>query len=230
MIDISNWHLYWNLEGDEKVRANLVYSAYVSPDNRYFCQWFSRDERYHPHKNENDQWTDELLEDRFRRELTYHSIAEKHMPVLKIDDIDEKERKVVYEWPGDDFLMQSIKMGGRENVCPDWKQQWLSLIESMWRCDITKLSLHPNSWTVIDGVMYPMNWFFSYTTTKESDSFQNLLIQISPNRLEKMHKILDTLDIKLEETYPVKKLQEAAFNSFRSNYDNDLIDGVLEKL
>ena len=230
MIDVSNWDLYWNLEGDELVRANLVYSAYVSADKKHFCQWFSRDNRYHKDPIENILWTEQLLEDRFRKELKYHAKAKNHMPVLEIADIDETERKIVYEWPGDDFLMQSIRAGSRESFCPNWKDQWIDLLQRMWTANITKLSLHPNSWTIKDGVMYPINWFFCYDTDNDSDSFQNLLIQISPGRLEKMHDILQKLGMTIEETYPVKKLQEAALNSFRSNYENDFIDSALEKL
>lgn len=230
MIDVSNWDLYWNLEGDELVRANLVYTAYISADKKHFCQWFARDNRYHKDPVENILWTEQLLEDRFRKELKYHTKAKNHMPVLGIADIDEAERKIVYEWPGDDFLMQSIKAGSRESACPNWKDQWIDLLQRMWTANITKLSLHPNSWTIKDGVMHPINWFFCYDTDNDSDSFQNLLIQISPGRLEKMHGVLEKLGMTIEETYPVKKLQEAALNSFRSNYENDFIDSALEKL
>lgn len=230
MIDVSNWNLYWNLEGTELVRANLVYSAYISADKKHFCQWFARDGRYHKDIAENALWTEQLLEDRFRKELKYHAKARHHMPTLEIIDIDEIERKIVYDWPGDDFLMQSISAGSRELACPNWKDQWIDLLQCMWAANITKLSLHPNSWTIKDGVMYPINWFFCYDTNDNSDSFQNLLIQISSERLEKMYDVLEKLEMTIQETYPVKKLQEAALNSFRSNYENDFIDIVLKKL
>ena len=229
-MDITNWDLYWNLEGSEMVRANLVYSAYVSPDRKYFCQWFHRDERYHPDRNENVGWTDELLENRFRKELKYHGLASQAMPTLPIVDIDERQRKIIFEWPGDDFLMQSIQAGSRENILPDWKDQWRSLIEKMWNTNITKLSLHPNSWTVKDGVLIPFNWFFCYDTDIDTDSFSNLLIQISPGRMEKLEPILERLGIDKEKQYPVKRLQTAAFESFRFNYDDVLIDRMLSLL
>jgi len=43
MIDTSNWNLYWNTEEGQTVRGNLVYSAYVSPDGKQYCQKFQRD-------------------------------------------------------------------------------------------------------------------------------------------------------------------------------------------
>jgi hypothetical protein len=151
------------------------------------------------------------------------------MPTLPIVDIDEQQRKIIFEWPGDDFLMQSIAAGSREAVLSDWKEQWVDLIEKMWEANITKLSLHPNSWTVRDGILIPFNWFFCYDTDKDTDSFDNLLIQISAGRMEKLEPILEKLGIKKEKNYPVKMLQNAAFESFRFNYEDELIDRMLHE-
>ena len=227
MIDVSNWELYWNLEGQDQVRANLVYSAYISPDKKHFCQWFDRDIRYHRDPDENKLWTPEILKDRFSKEIKFHDRASRHMPTLPIVDIDEKERKIIYEWPGDDFLMQSIAAGSRENVLLDWQDQMTLLIHKMKKSYITKLSLHPNSWTVRDGTLIPFNWFFCYDTDCDTDSFDNLSIQISPGRMEKLEPILEKLKIKKENTYPVEKLQRAALESFRSNYDDAFIDRII---
>jgi hypothetical protein len=229
MTDVTNWDLYWNYEQGDCYRANLVYSAYCSPDKKHFCQWFHRDNKYHRDEYENSLWTDELLEDRFRRELKYHERASKVMPVLDIVDIDEKARKVIYAWPGDDFLMQTFRLS-REEVLPDWQEQWISLIEKMWSANITKLSLHPNSWTVRDGVLVPFNWFYCYDTDTGTDSFENMSIQISQGRKENVYPILERFNIDWEKQYPVKQLQLIAFNSFRNNYPSELIDRIIEKL
>lgn len=229
MTDVTNWDLYWNYEQGDCYRANLVYSAYCSPDKKHFCQWFYRDNKYHRDEYENSLWTEELLEDRFRKELKYHERASKVMPVLDIVEIDEKARKVIYAWPGDDFLMQSFRLS-REEVLPDWQDQWVSLIEKMWSANITKLSLHPNSWTVRDGVLVPFNWFYCYDTDTGTDSFENMSIQISQGRKENVYPILERFKIEWEKQYPVKQLQLIAFNSFRNNYPKELIDRIIEKL
>lgn len=230
MTDITKWDLYWNIEGADCFRANLVYSAYRSPDKKHFCQWFSRDVNYHSDLQENAQWTDELLEDRFYKELRFRAIASQSMPTLKLVEVDEAQRKIIYEWPGDDFLMQSHYAGSREAVLPDWKEQWTSLIEKMWQANITKLSLHPNSWTVDDGVLIPFNWFYCYDTDTGTDSFENMSIQISSGRKENLYPLLEQYNIDWNTHYPIKQLQQIAFNSFRKNYPSDLIDRILEKL
>jgi hypothetical protein len=230
MTDITNWDLYRNVENGESFRANLVYSAYRSPDKKHFCQWFVRDPNYHIDLYENSLWTDELLEDRFQRELKYHERASKVMPTLDIVDVDLRTRQIVYAWPGDDFLMQSYHQGTREKVLPDWQEQWVSLIEKMWSVNITKLSLHPNSWTVRDGVLVPFNWFYCYDTDTDTDSFENMSIQISHGRKQDVYPILERFKIEWEKQYPVKQLQLIAFNSFRKNYPSELIDRILAKL
>lgn len=230
MIDTTNWNLYWNLEGTEQVRANLVYSAYISPDKKHFCQWFKRDDNYHTDREENALWTDALLEDRFRKELFYHNHASKSMPVLDIADVDEATRKVVYKWPGNDFLMQSIVSGSRESTLLNWQDQWVSLIRKMWTANITKLSLHPNSWTVRDGELVPLNWFYCYDTDTGTDSFENMSIQISPGRKETLYSIIEKYNMDFTTMYPVKKLQRVAFNSFKKNYPTELMDKMIEEL
>lgn len=228
--DVTNWDLYWNIEGTDCYRANLVYTAYRSPDKKHFCQWFIRDIRYHNDNDENSLWTEQLLEDRFRKEIKFHAVASQSMPTLKIVEIDELQRKIIYEWPGDDFFMQSIYAGSREAVLPNWKEQWVELIEKMWQSNITKLSLHPNSWTVDNGVLIPFNWFYCYDTDTGTDSFSNMSIQISSGRKENLYPILEKFNIDWDKEYPVKDLQLIAFNSFRNNYPKELIDGVIEKL
>jgi hypothetical protein len=230
MTDITNWDLYWNVENGESFRANLVYSAYRSPDKKHFCQWFVRDSRYHADLYENSLWTDELLEDRFQKELKYHERASKVMPTLDIVDVDVKSRQIIFAWPGDDFLMQSLYQGSREQVLPDWQEQWVSLIEKMWSVNITKLSLHPNSWTVRDGELVPFNWFYCYDTDTGTDSFSKMDIQISSGRKENLYPILQKFEIDYDTEYSVKKLQAIAFNSFRKNYSSELIDRILAKL
>jgi len=229
MIDTSNWSLYWNTENGQTIRGNLVYSAYVSPSGKHYCQKFQRDIRYHPFDEENAQWTDALLEDRFRKELKYHARAKESMPVLEMVDVDEASRTIVYRWPGDDFLMQGIQAGSYEAVLPNWKEQWIARIKEMRLANIVKLSLHPNSWTVSNGSLVPLNWFYCYDADAGYDSFANMNIQISSGRRENLYPILEKYNIDFDTDYPATQLQVIAFNSFRKNYPRDLIDRILEE-
>ena len=151
------------------------------------------------------------------------------MPVLEIVDVDEASRTIVYRWPGDDFLMQGIHAGSYEAVLPNWKEQWIARIKEMRLANIVKLSLHPNSWTVSNGSLVPLNWFYCYDADTGYDSFANMNIQISSGRRENLYPILKKYNIDFDTDYPATQLQVIAFNSFRKNYPSDLIDRILEE-
>jgi hypothetical protein len=229
MLDLTNWNLYYNKENDPEwglkdVRANLVYTARVSPDKKTFCLDFTRDPAYHRYEEENAKWTDYDLQYRFENEIHYNLRAKKYMPTLEILDIDYKNRRVFTEWHGNDFLMQAYEGGGYDAVLPDWKEQWTALISKMWSVGISKCSLHPNSWTVKDGVLIPFNWFFCYDFSNPPLTIRSFLIQVSEKRLEKMNVVLKQNGYDVDTPYPVKQLQKVVLNSFRSNYDAELID------
>ena len=152
------WNYYYNLEGREQVCANLVYTPLVSADKKIFCMSFNRDPAYH--KN-NNGWTEEILTERYNRELDFYILAKPVVPTLDIIDVDPSKRKIYLEWHGDDFYMQGVR-GGYDSVLSNWQEQWIACIRNMWSASITKMSLHPNSWISRDGELVPFNWFFSY--------------------------------------------------------------------
>jgi len=218
MTNLAKWDLYYNLEGDQPVRANLVYTPYISPDQKTICMSFNRDIAYHKYPEENVMWTEELLSDRFNKELEFHKLASMTMPTLRLLDADTTKREVYFEWHGADFFMQGLAAGGYDNVLPDWQEQWLSLIEKMWAANIYKISLHPNSWIAHDGKLIPFNWFFCYHKNSSPVTVQSLLLQISSGRQEKL------AGIELETPFTPIQLQTIAFNSFRQNYPKELIE------
>jgi hypothetical protein len=229
MINVDNWNYYYNFEKGQNIRANLVYTPLVSPDKKNFCLWFARDPKYHFDEKINQLWTNDLLEDRFRKELKYHKIASKYVPTLKIIDVDEKSKKIIIEWPGDDFYSQSLNLSPSD-VLPDWKYQMKNILGKLWKNNIVKLSLHPNSWTIYKEELVPFNWFFCYDIDTGKDRLDNLLIQISETRLEKIYSIFKHLGYDLSNEYCAIDLQKISLHSFKSNYDTDLIDDLIKKL
>ena len=230
MFDISQWNYYYNIEDTELVRANLVYTPYVSPDKKIFCMSFNRDIGYHTDIDENNLWTEELLIDRFEREILFHSKASTIMPVLDVIFIDRDNRRIFLEWHGDDFLMQGIREGSYEQLLPNWQEQWTTLLHKMWSIGIYKISLHPNSWTVHNGILIPFNWFFCFDINEPHVTIRSLLVQISAGRQEKLAAVLESNNIDLDRLMAPMSLQQIAFNSFRHNYPHDLIDNILNDL
>lgn len=227
MTDISNWNYYYNWEVNQNVRANLVYTALVSPDKKTFCMDFNRQLGYHCFPEENALWTEDLLTQRFESELKFHTLASNHLPTLKIEDVDTVNRRIFLEWTGDDFLMQRM---GNENILPDWQDQWIENLTTMWDNNIAKISIHPNSWTVKDGQLVPLNWFFCYPLDGEKIKIRSIMIQISTQRKDKLASALAQLGFDLDTPYTIKEIQTVALNSFRANYPAELIDRALNVL
>lgn len=229
MINTENWNYYYNVDNGQQIRANLVYTPLVSSDNKNFCMWFYRDYKYHFDIEQNKKWTEELLTDRFNKELKYWKIAKEYVPTLEIIDVDFNQRKIIIEWPGDDFYMQSYNKD-KDHVLKNWKYYWKCNLKKLWENNVVKLSLHPNSWVVKDGMLVPFNWFFCYDRDTGNDCLNDLLIQISDNRLEKLYDLYKMLGLDPTKHYSADELQIIALNSFKSNYDEDLIKEALTLL
>lgn len=227
MTDISDWNYYYNWEVNQYVRANLVYTALVSPDKKTFCMDFNRQVGYHCFADENALWTEELLTHRFENELKFHTLASNYLPTLKIENVDTVNRRIFLEWTGDDFLMQRME---NANILPNWEDQWMTLLTTMWDNNIAKISIHPNSWTVKDGRLIPINWFFCYPLDGEPIKISSFMIQVSTQRREKMAIALAKLGFDLDTPYTIKEIQTVALNSFRANYSAELIDRALNVL
>lgn len=221
-MDYSNWDYLYNWDGKYWHRANLVYTPYISPDKKTLCMSFNRDKNYHTDLEENKLWTEKLLNDRFSREIKFHSMAKAAgIPALNIIDVDLGSRQISFDWHGADFHTQGF------DSLPNWQEQWLQRINEMWDAGIYKFSLHPNSWLAHEGTLIPFNWFFCFEKN-ESIVIRDFLIQISSDRQEKMEDILKALNLDLDKSYNPCKLQILAFLSFKYNYPNELIEQVIK--
>lgn len=223
---MKDWDYYWNEESGDRFRANLVYTAYVSPDKKTLCMKFFRDPLYHTDLEENKLWTDDLLEERFRRELRFYDLAKTKMPVAEVLEVNELTRSIFLKWPGDDFYMMGYK-SSYDNVLPNWKNQITDRFKEMWSMGILKFSIHPNSWIVYDdGILRPFNWFFTFSEDEADRAITDFLIQISNTRKETLAPVLKSFGWDIDTIYSLKELQSIALESFRKNYPQELIDNL----
>ncbi len=224
---MTNWDYYWNEEPGDRFRANLVYTAYISSDRKTLCMSFNRDINYHSNLEENTLWTEELLTERFRRELKFYNKAAGKIPVAGLLDIDENNRKIYMKFPGDDFYMMGYK-SSYDQVLPNWREQITERFKEMWSLGILKFSMHPNSWIVYDdGILRPINWFFTFEEREPEKSISEYLIQLSDSRQDKLKPLLEKFNIDIEKKYQLWDLQNICFESFRHNYPSELIDSLL---
>ena len=224
---MTNWDYYWNEEPGDRFRANLVYTAYISGDRKTLCMSFNRDVNYHSNLEENTLWTEELLAERFQRELKFYNKAAGKIPVAELLDIDENNRKIYIKFPGDDFYMMGYK-SSYDQVLPNWREQITERFKEMWSLGILKFSMHPNSWIVYeDGILRPINWFFTFEEGEPEKSISEYLIQLSDSRQDKLRPLLEKFNIDIEKKYQLWDLQNICFESFRHNYPTELIDSLL---
>lgn len=226
MTDISKWNFYYNEEPGDKFRANLVYTPYISPDKKTLCMRFFRDTAYHTDIEENKLWTEELLNERFQRELKFYNLAKQKMPVADILEIEEKTRSIYIRWPKDDFYMMGYQ-SSYNTVLPNWKEQIKQRFREMWSMNILKFSIHPNSWIIYqDGILRPFNWFFTFLDNEHDRPITDFLIQISSTRIEILNPILNKYGYDIDSIYTLKELQNLALETFKKNYPCDLIEDL----
>lgn len=215
--------LYYNENNDGPIRANLVYTPYVQ-DN-IFRMSFNRNPEYHFDEEANKLFTDQVLQDRFERELRFHEKVCTVLPTLEILDVNEDKREIDIEWPSDDFYMLG-RQSSYDEVLPSWKEQWLHIVRTLKRVNVSKFSLHPNSFVVKNERLIPFNWFFCYERD-EPTRIANVINQISTERFDKLKPLLDKHNIGIDEILPAKDFEKLALECFTSNYTEDLISSAI---
>ncbi len=223
----NNFNYYYNnVPGKGLCRNNLIYTSLISRDAKTFCQWYHNDSAYHGGKNE--VVDPNLMEYKWFREVEFITLISKNFPehVPKILDIDYKDRKIFLEIDGPD-MWELAGCQGKDysQILPNWNSQMLDIIKSFKELGVYKMSMHPSSYFIVDGKMKSINYFFCYTDRDEEISMSSLLSHISKDRQNTLKPIMDSLDIKLEEPTPFYKIQMLTFETFKTNF----LDDVMEK-
>jgi hypothetical protein len=88
--------------------------------------------------------------------------------------------------------------------------------------------VHPSSYFVVRGKLKSINYFFCYDDNESGISIESVLSHISPDRRKKLAPLLESMGYKLSDVMPLDKLQDLAFESFRSNFPSSFIDVAKE--
>ena len=216
--------LYYNINQDQQIRANLVYTPYVQ--GNVFRMSFNRDPEYHFDQEENKLFTEDVLQDRFERELRFHEKVKRVIPTLEILDVNESKRFIDIEWPSNDFYMLGLKQP-YDSILPDWKEQWLHIVRTLKFVHISKFSLHPNSFVIRENRLVPFNWFFCFDRD-EITSIESVMCQISEHRADQLEPLLSKYNIKISDKRPAKDFERIGLESFRTHYPKELIDTAIK--
>jgi|TARA_R110000851_G_scaffold9350_6_gene34888 hypothetical protein len=220
-------YYYNNVPGKGLCRNNLIYTSLISNDKKTFVQWYYNDTTYH--KNQNEVVDPGLMTEKWEREVKYLTIMNKSFPqhVPAILDIDYKSRKIYLEIDGVDLWEENGCTDNYDSF-PEWKDQMLDIMAAHRTKGIYKCSLHPSSYFVVAGKLKSINYFFCYDDNDPGISIESVLSHISPDRRKKLVPVLESMGYKLSDVMPLDKLQDLAFESFRSNFPDSFIDVAKE--
>lgn len=222
----TKFEYYYNYVGEKGYcRNNLIYTSLISKDKKTFCQWFFNDELYHGGKNK--VVDPDLMEEKWQREVKFLSYMSQHYPdfVPEIINIDFRNKKIYLEIDGADFWEQANPVEQNyDSILPDWQEQMLNIIKAHRKLEIYKMSMHPSSYFIVDGKLKSINYFFCYEFAERSLIAQDVFSHISTERLEKLYPLMKAMNIDWTKEVSLKKLQNLAFETFKSNFSEEIME------
>lgn len=223
---MTNFNYYYNNVPNKGLcRNNLIYTSLISHDRKTFCQWYYNDTNYH--KGQNQVVNSNLMEEKWNREIHFITIMSKNYPnfIPKILDIDYINRKLYLEIDGPD-MWEIAGCQGQDytNVLLDWKEQMLEIIRAHRNLGLTKYSLHPSSYFIVKGQLKSINYFFTYNETDANISLRSVMSHISLERQKDLFPKMMSMGIDVDALTPHKNIQLLAFESFKTNFRNDVME------
>jgi hypothetical protein len=212
-------YYYNNVPKKGLCRNNLIYTSLISKDRKTFCQWYYNDEVYH--QGQNEVVDEDLMVEKWSREIKFLTQMSENFPNLipKIEEIDYKERKIFLQIEDNDFWEKSNhSFYNFLNVLPDWEDQMLKIFRAHRDLGIYKYSLHPSSYFIVRGELKSINYFFCYDSHEKDLRLQEVFSHISSDRLKKLYPLMKSLDIDPQECTALSKIQELAFETFKSDF------------
>lgn len=221
-------YYYNNVPGKGLCRNNLIYTSLISKSRTVFCQWYHNDTDYH--KGHNQVVDPSLMDEKFEREIKYLEIMRKEYPQhIPKFSVDYEYRKVYLEVDGPDMWEIAGCQGtDYSKVLPDWDKQMLEIIQSHKDIGLTKYSLHPSSYFIVDGKLKSMNYFFTYDQTDDPISLRSVMSHISEDRQADLFPKMQANGIDVDAPTAHNDIQILAFDSFKTNFRDDVMEKAKE--
>ena len=221
-------YYYNNVPDKGLCRNNLIYTSLISDDKRKFCQWYHNDKGYHGGHN---QVVDiALMDEKFEREIKYLRLMREEYPQhIPAYTVDYEWRKIYLEIDGPDMWdLAGCTGNDYSNVLPDWDTQMLEIIQAHKDLGLTKYSLHPSSYFIVDGKLKSMNYFFTYDSSDADISLRSVMSHISEDRQADLFPKMIAAGIDVDAATQHQKIQLLAFDSFKTNFRDDVMEKAKE--
>jgi hypothetical protein len=205
-------------------RNNLIYTSLISKDKKTFCQWYYNDTEYH--YGHNQVVDPSLMKEKFDREVMYlHLMGTYYPDMVPKYDIDLINKKIYLEIDGVDMWELAGCQGNNySQVIPDWDIQMLDILKAHKELGLYKYSLHPSSYFIVDGKLKSMNYFFTYDNDDANISLRSVMSHISEDRQADLFPKMAAAGIDVDAPTAHKDIQLLAFESFKTNFRNDVME------
>lgn len=226
----TNFEYYYNnVPGKGLCRNNLIYTSLISKDKKTFCQWYYNDTNYH--QGHNQVVDPALMEEKWLREVKYITLMRNSYPDLvpNITHIDFTNHKLYLEIDGPDMWELAGCTGtDYRKVVPDWDLQMLEIFKAHKKLGLYKYSLHPSSYFIVHGKLKSMNYFFTYGTNDADISLRSVMSHISEDRQADLFPKMSAAGVDIDIPTAHNNIQLLAFESFKTNFRNDVMDCAKE--
>ena len=205
-------------------RNNLIYTSLISKDKKTFCQWYYNDTEYH--YGHNQVVDPSLMKEKFDREVMYLNLMGTYYPdMVPKYDIDLINKKIYLEIDGVDMWeLAGCQGDDYSKVIPDWDIQMLNIFKAHKELGLYKYSLHPSSYFIVDGKLKSMNYFFTYDKDDANISLRSVMSHISEDRQADLFPKMTAAGIDVDAPTAHKDIQLLAFESFKTNFCNDVME------
>ena len=144
-MNTDSWIPYYKLDPQyrNRVGSNMLYTPLINPEGNILCQHWDEHSDYQQ-ANTRVDFTTELIEYFFNREITGIGQFKEYIWAPKIYDIDTKQRKIFMEWNNitcNDLVYTDINL---YDFCYDWDQQLELIIQNIIDAKFYKVSLYPH--------------------------------------------------------------------------------------
>jgi hypothetical protein len=177
-MNINEWNPYYKIDPTENrlVRSNMLYTPLVNPEGNVFCMNWDPVHPYQTMHGPRPDFTPELLEFFFEREVTHLKLFNNYTWSPEVIDIDEQNKMIFFKWYGEtcNNIVYSDRTLDRE--CFNWQQQLYSIIDDIVNAGYYKMSLYPHCFYIDSdnqlhtfdfyGCMHQGNPFIEYDKIK----------------------------------------------------------------
>lgn len=165
-MNTDNWNPLFkkNYYTKKVVETNLVYTPLINPDNTVFCMNF---DHTHPYQNEmvssflpnRPYYTKKTVKYFFDREVTYIDCFKNYTWSPNYLEIDKKNQKIFFEWPGETCNRIVTDDNDLNIYCPNWESQLLNIIKDILKNDSYKITLYPHCFFIENNVLKTFDFY-----------------------------------------------------------------------